>query len=96
MIVRGSRQGFEATFRAICYSYSAALFYIVPIIGSIVGVVYFFILLILGVREGHGISTGKSALAVLLPVIIAFIGILLAILLPLFMVLSRSHPGVGV
>jgi len=96
MIVRGNRKGFEATFRAIAYSFSTALFYIVPIIGSIVGVVYFFILLILGVREGHEISTGKAALAVLLPVIIAVVGILLAILLPLFMVLSGPHLGVRV
>jgi hypothetical protein len=95
MIVGGNRKGFEATFRANSYSHSALLFYIVPVIGSIVGGIYYLILIILGVREGHGISTGKAVLAVLLPLIIAFVGILLAILIPLFMVLSGSHSGVG-
>jgi hypothetical protein len=95
MIVGGNRKGFEATFRAISYSQSALLFYIVPVIGSIVGGIYYLILIILGVREGHGISTGKAVLAALLPLIVAFVGILLAILIPLFMVLSGSHSGVG-
>jgi hypothetical protein len=97
MIVRGNQKGFEATFRAICYSYSAALFYIFPIIGSIAGVVYFFILAILGVREGHEISTGKAVLAVLLPFIVVIgLGILLAILIPLFIGSLGSYRGVGV
>jgi len=95
MIVGGNRKGFEATFRAISYSHSAMLFYIVPVIGGFVGFIYVHILAILGVREGHEISTGKAVLAVLLPVIIAFVGILLAILIPLFRVLSGAHSGVG-
>ncbi len=95
MIVGGNRKGFEATFRAISYSQSSLLFYIVPVIGSIVGGIYYLILIILGVREGHGISTGKAVLAALLPLIVAVVGILLAILIPLFMVLSGSHSGVG-
>jgi len=96
MIVGGNRKGFEATFRALSYSHSAMLFYIVPVIGSFVGYIYFLILAIIGVREGHEISTGKAVIGVLLPLIIALVGILLAILIPLFMALSGSHPGVGV
>ena len=95
MIVGGNRKGFASTFRAISYSHSAALFYIIPFIGSFAGLIYLFILAIFGVREGHEISTGKAVLAVLLPLIIPILGILLAILLPLFMVMSGSHPGVG-
>ncbi len=96
MIVRGNRKGFEATFRAISYAYSAELFYIVPFIGTFAGTVYLMILAILGVREGHEISTGRAVFAVLLPVIVAFIGILLAVLIPLFMIFSGSHRGVAV
>ncbi|MBP1697125.1 MAG: hypothetical protein H6Q41_2313 [Deltaproteobacteria bacterium] len=85
MMVGGNHRGYEATFRAICYSYAASLFYIVPIIGGFVGFVYLFVLAIIGVREGHEISTGKAVLAVLLPfIVIAVLGILLAILIPLF------------
>jgi hypothetical protein len=95
MIVGGNHRGFEATFRAICYSYSASLFYIIPIIGGFVGFIYLFILGILGVREGHEISTGKAVLAVLLPfIVIAGLGILLAILIPLFIGSLGFHGGV--
>lgn len=94
MIVGGNRKGFEATFRAISYSQGALLFYIVPVIGSIVGGIYYLILIILGVREGHEISTGKAVLAVLLPLIIVFgLGILLAIFIPLFIGSLGSYRG---
>jgi len=78
MIVRGNRKGFEATFRAISYSYCAQLFSIIPLIGSFIGGIYFFVLAIIGVREGHNISTGKAVLAVLLPLII-FVGLVILI-----------------
>jgi hypothetical protein len=95
MIVGGNQKGFEATFRAISYSYSAALFYIVPIIGNFVGGIYLFILAILGVREGHEISTGKAVLAVLLPlIVISGLGILLAIFIPFFIGSLGFHSGV--
>lgn len=97
MIVGGNKKGFEATFRAISYSYSAQLFYIVPFIGNLVGGIYILILIILGVRGGHGISTGRAILAVLLPVIVA-VGLLIvaAILIPLFFGSMRFFSGVGV
>jgi hypothetical protein len=97
MIVGGNRRGFEATFRAISYSHSALLFHIVPIVGTFVGGIYLFILAILGVREGHEISTGKAVLAVLLPLIIVFgLGILLAISIPFLIGSLGFYRGVGV
>jgi hypothetical protein len=96
MIVGGNRRGFEATFRAISYSHSALLFHIVPIVGTFVGGIYLFILAILGVREGHEISTGKAVLAVLLPLIIVFgLGILLAISIPFLIGSLGFYRGVG-
>jgi hypothetical protein len=96
MIVGGNQRGFEATFRAISYSYGAALFYIVPIIGGFVGAIYLFILAILGVREGHEISTGKAALAVLLPfIVILGLVILFVIFLPFFIGSLGFYRGVG-
>jgi hypothetical protein len=85
MIVGGNRKGFETTFRAISYSYSAQLFYIVPIIGNLIGGIYLLILIVIGVREGHDISTGKAVLAVLLPLIVGVgLGIIAALLIPMF------------
>jgi len=55
------------------------------------------ILIIFGVREVHGISTGKAVLAVLLPIIVGVgLGILAAILIPLFFGSLRFFGGVGV
>jgi hypothetical protein len=97
MIVGGNKSGYQATFRAICYSYCAHLFDIVPFIGSFIGSVYMIILIIFGVREGHGISTGKAVLAVLLPFIVMVgLGILAAIFLPMFLGGLGLFRGVGV
>ena len=86
MIVGGNKKGFESTFRALSYSYSGNLFGVIPFIGSTIGGIYSLILIIFGVRECHGISTGKAVLAVLLPLIVIFgLGILGAILFPLLL-----------
>jgi len=86
MIVGGNKKGFQSTFRAVSYSFSGYLFGIIPLIGSTIGGIYTLILTIFGVREGHGISTGKAVLAVLLPIIVIVgLAILGAILIPLFL-----------
>jgi hypothetical protein len=81
MIVGGNNHGYKTTFRAIAYSYSGYLFGIIPFIGLLIGNIYVFILTIIGVKEGHEISTGKAVLAVLLPIIVIFGLIFLAIFL---------------
>lgn len=96
MIVGGNKSGFQGTFRAFSYSFCAHLFDIVPFIGSFIGSIYMIVLFIIGVREGHGISTGKAALAVLLPAIVMVALIILAILIPFFMGSMRFFGGVGV
>ena len=95
IIVRGSKKGFEGTFRAISYSYSARLFHIVPFIGSTIGFVYRIALAIIGVREAHGITTGRALIAILLPLIVV-VGIVIAILLPLFIRSMGFFGGVRV
>ncbi len=80
MIVRGNNNGYKTTFRAISYSYSGYLFGIIPFIGLIIGNIYVFILTVIGVKEGHGITTGKAILAVLLPAIVVLGFILIAII----------------
>ncbi len=90
MVVGGNHKGYKTTFRAICYSNSAQLFNIVPFIGSIIGFIYMIILFILGVREGHGIRTGKAVLAVLLPVIIILALIIIAVVLAIMFVGSMG------
>jgi hypothetical protein len=97
MIVGGNNNGYRTSFRAVSYSYSAQLFNIVPFIGSLIAFVYTIILFILGVREGHGISTGKAVLAVLLPGIVIFGLIFIAIILMImFFGSTRFFGGIRV
>jgi len=93
MVVGGNRKGYKTTFRAICYSNSTQLFNIVPFIGSVIGFIYMIILFILGVREGHGIRTGKAVLAVLLPVIIILALIIIAAVFAIMFVGSMGFFG---
>jgi hypothetical protein len=92
MIVGGNKKGFQRTFRAVSYSGGIQLFEFfafIPFIGVLFNfllLVYYIILIIIGVREGHGISTGRAVLAVLLPlIVVAGLGILAAIFIPLFL-----------
>jgi len=97
MIVGGNTNGFHTTFRVMAYSFSANIFGVVPFVGAPIGGIYFLILTILGIREGHEISTGRAVLAVFLPTLVGVgVAILLAILLPLFLGSLRFTGGQGV
>jgi hypothetical protein len=93
MIVGGNNNGYKTTFRAISYSYSGYLFGIIPFIGLIIEAIYTFILTIIGVREGHGISTGKAVLAVLLPAIVIFGLVIIAIMIVMTFIGSMGFFG---
>ncbi|MGB9629121.1 MAG: YIP1 family protein, partial [Thermodesulfobacteriota bacterium] len=96
MIVGGNKKGFKATFRAVSYAWSGYLFGIIPVVGSLIGSIYSLVLIIFGIREGHGISTGKATLAVFLPIIVGLALVLLAIFFPIFLGTTRFFRGVGV
>lgn len=87
MIVRGSRKGFEATFRVIAYAMSTQIFGIIPILGGLIGFIWALVIGIVGAREAHRISTGRATLAVFLPilVIIALVVVLAAVMIPIFL-----------
>ena len=93
IIVRGNNHGYKTTFRAVSYSYSGLIFGIIPFIGLFIGNIYVLILNIIGVREGHEISTGKAVLAVLLPVIVIFGLITIAIVVVIMFIGSMGFLG---
>jgi hypothetical protein len=70
ILVGGNRRGFEATFRVIAYSWSTQIFALVPLIGSFIIPIYSLVIEIIGLRESHGISTGRAGLAIFLPFIV--------------------------
>jgi hypothetical protein len=70
MLVGGAIRGFEATARVCSYAQAAELAQIVPCCGGILSAVWSLILLIVGLSTAHGITRGKAAVAVILPVVL--------------------------
>ncbi|MCX5872792.1 MAG: YIP1 family protein [Deltaproteobacteria bacterium] len=68
---------FEAIFRISCYTAGAGIFKAVPFVGSFVAFIWGFVILVIGLREGFRISTGRAIVAIFLP---AIAGIALAVL----------------
>lgn len=91
MMVNGTRNGFEATFRVVAYGYSANLLLVVPFCGGLLAGVWAIILYIIGLREAHETTGGKAALAVFLPAIVCCGLIVVAI--ALFMGAAASSLG---
>jgi hypothetical protein len=79
LIARPMSTGFETTFRVLAFSNVTALISWIPILGSLVGGIWYVVLSVFGVREGHATSTGKAAAIVLIPAAVAlFILLVLA------------------
>ena len=90
-ILRGTTQKVEATLHAVCYASAAQLFLIVPLLGGMAAGVWQMVLVIIGLKEIHGVPYWKSVLAVLLPMFVcclAVVGLVafgLSLLLPLIL-----------
>jgi hypothetical protein len=67
MMVKGTKAGFEATFRVVSYSYGTNVLNIIPFCGGIIAWVWSIVLAIIGLKEAHETSGGKAAFAVLFP-----------------------------
>ena len=70
LMLGGARQGFEATFRVMCYREASAVIRVIPVCGDVAFVVYSLILAIIGLAAAHGIGMGKAAAAVLIPIVL--------------------------
>ncbi len=71
MLVGASPKDFETTFRVCAYGYGASsALYLIPLCGGLIGGIWGIILVIIGFAKAHETTTGKAALAVLLPVIL--------------------------
>ncbi len=70
MLTGGANKNFEATTRVCSYAYTAQLAQILPFCGGIVATVWSLILLIIGLATTHGITRGKAAVAVILPLVL--------------------------
>jgi phage FluMu protein Com len=78
MMVGGAKQQFETTFRVVAYVQGAItpigmLLGLIPYLGGLIQAIWVIVLVIIGLARAHEIPTGKSALAVLLPVGVCFV-----------------------
>jgi len=70
LMVKGSRHGFEGTFRVVSYSYGANIFQAIPFCGSLIALVWTIVLVIIGLKESQETSGGKAAFAALFPIVL--------------------------
>ena len=70
LLLGGASAGFLATVRVLCYAGTTQLLGFVPVCGGIVGAIWGIVLDIIGLSEAHKTTTGKAALAVLLPLLL--------------------------
>jgi hypothetical protein len=67
-LLGGANRPFETTFRVICYAQaSAAVLNILPVFGSLIGMIWGACCIIIGLREAHGTGGWKATLALVLP-----------------------------
>ena len=86
LIVRGGKEGYNATFRVVAYSQAALAWNIIPFVGSWIATVWKLVVQIIGLHEVHHISYARVIVAFLLPVFI-FLVLIIIVLAPLLVLL---------
>ncbi len=92
LIVRGGRNGFEATFRVVCYSQAAQAWGLIPVVGGWVGGIWQLTVQIIGLREIHETSGFRVFCAFLIPVVIV-LSLVIVVLISLFTYLNQQLFG---
>ena len=67
-VVGGGKNGFEATFRAVCYSQATQFWALIPYLGGLVATLWLAVVLLIGIREIHGVSYTRVLIAFFVPV----------------------------
>jgi hypothetical protein len=92
--LNGARENYEATLKAVSYAASASLFLVFPFVGTPLAFVWRVVLLVIGLREVHRISTGRAFFALLLPAVIVITLFVLAFAF-VSLVLLKLWPELG-
>jgi len=80
LMVKGATNGFEATFRAVSYSYGANLLLLMPFCGGIIASLWVMVMVIIGLKEAHGTTGGKASFVVLFPLLLCCAAVVLTVL----------------
>jgi len=70
MIFGWAKRDFEATFRAMAYATGPILFYIIPMCGGLIGLVWSLVLSIIGLKHMQKTTGGKAAVTIFLPIVL--------------------------
>jgi predicted Zn finger-like uncharacterized protein len=82
MMVRGGKNGFEATFRTVAYGQATQFFGIIPFIGGFISGIWALVVEIIGLKEIHATSYIRVLFAIFLPIIlIVILAVLVAVTL---------------
>ena len=77
-VVGGARKGFEATFRAVCYSQATQFWALIPYVGGLIASLWLVVVQFIGIREIHEVSYTRVLIAFLIPVVLV-VAVLLAV-----------------
>jgi hypothetical protein len=83
-VVGGGKKGFEATFRAVCYSQATQCWALMPYVGGVVATLWLGVVLFIGIREIHEVSYTRVLIAFLIPAVLV-VAVLLAAGVSLFL-----------
>jgi len=68
LLFGGASGGVETTLRTLAYTHATNVFQVIPLLGGLVGLVWWLVVSIVALAVAHRTSVGKAAAAVLTPV----------------------------
>jgi hypothetical protein len=77
-VVGGGKNGFEATFRAVCYSQATQFWAVIPYVGGFVATFWLVVVQLVGIREIHGVSYARVVIAFLIPAVVVVAALMAA------------------
>ncbi len=73
LAVQSGKRGYEGTFRVMSYASAPMIFAVIPLLGTVVGVVWNIVCMVLGFMYVHKASAGQVVLAMLLPLLLILV-----------------------
>jgi len=77
-VVGGGKKGFEATFRAVCYSQATQFWGLIPYVGGLVATLWLVVVQLIGIREIHEVSYTRVLIAFLIPAVLVLAALMAA------------------
>lgn len=80
LLLGQNKKGFDATFAASAYGMATAVLLAIPLCGSPIGLVWYIVLVSVGMKLTHGTSTGGAVMTVLGPYLLVCCGFCLLVM----------------